>query len=200
MHEPVSGLRFTVVQAIVFASKFGRGDPGRVKDAPFGLVLLAGDALGIDAEEHRHAVPCPLSSLRRRYPGIEPSGDSGMAECIRHVQQWRAGFSLGQRCPACLVEHLQIGAVGDDPSAWANEQAPIGAGTELVQVLAQHRHQFGMDRHVPCITLRPMLERASLAGLAAVSPEGAVPWCGVRQDHFTPSLPRKADQIFETQA
>jgi hypothetical protein len=41
---------------------------------PFGLVLLTGDAFGVDAEEHGQAVPGPLGDLKRSAGGFEPSG------------------------------------------------------------------------------------------------------------------------------
>lgn len=44
------------------------------------------------------------------------------------------------------------------------------ASAELVQVLAQHRHQLGMDGHAAGVTVCPVFERAGFTGLAAVGP------------------------------
>ena len=48
------------------------GRPHRIFDPAFGFVVLAGDAFGIDPQQHVHAVPRPLGDLRSRNSGIEP--------------------------------------------------------------------------------------------------------------------------------
>jgi hypothetical protein len=45
---------------------------GGLFDAPLRLVLLAGDALGVDQQQHVHAVPCPLIDL--------PSGHAALSQ------------------------------------------------------------------------------------------------------------------------
>jgi hypothetical protein len=71
--------------------KFGRpgadhlvivAGPGGFFDAALGFVLLPGDALGVDAQQHVHAVASPLGDLGRRHSGVQPSGDRRMTEII----------------------------------------------------------------------------------------------------------------------
>jgi hypothetical protein len=52
-------------------------------DSLAGAVLLAGDALGVHAQQHGHAVSCPFGHLGRRYPGIQPERNAGVPEVVR---------------------------------------------------------------------------------------------------------------------
>ena len=54
----------------------GRGD------APPGSVLLAGDALGVDLQQHRDAVAGPLGDLRRGHAGVEPRRHRGVPQVV----------------------------------------------------------------------------------------------------------------------
>lgn len=111
--------------------------PGCVGDTSHGLVLLTGNALGVDAQEHGHAMASPFGDLGWGDSGAEPGGHGGMSQGVRHVQQRRARFLGGECLGASLVEHLEIGPVGDDPAAGASEQPPVGTGAELLQVLTE---------------------------------------------------------------
>src|SRR5215813_756798 len=52
----------------------------RLFDAARGLAVLAGDALGVDTQQHVHAVPCPFGDLGSGYSGVEPGRDGGVAQ------------------------------------------------------------------------------------------------------------------------
>jgi hypothetical protein len=63
-------------------SEDGVGRPRGFEDPPLGLVLLAGDALGVDPEQDVDAVPGPVGDLRRRHASVEPGGDCGMPQVV----------------------------------------------------------------------------------------------------------------------
>jgi hypothetical protein len=51
-------------------------------DAALGKVLLPGEALGVDAEQHVDAVPGPLGDLSRSDAAVEPGGQARMAQVV----------------------------------------------------------------------------------------------------------------------
>ena len=57
------------------------------EDAPLGLVLLSGDAPGVDAQQHIDPVACPLGDLGRSGPGVEPGGHGRVPQIVRSAGQ-----------------------------------------------------------------------------------------------------------------
>ena len=51
-------------------------------NAALGLVLLAGDALGVDPQQDVDAVASPLGDLRGGYSGVQLGGDRRVAEIV----------------------------------------------------------------------------------------------------------------------
>ena len=51
-------------------------------DPAFGLVLLPGDALGVDPQQDVDAVASPLGDLRSGYSGVQLGGDRRVAEIV----------------------------------------------------------------------------------------------------------------------
>jgi hypothetical protein len=66
-------------------------------DAALRLVLLTGDALGVDPQQHVHAVARPLGDLRSGHPRVEPGGYRRVAEVVGAPGQQRSGFAGGGR-------------------------------------------------------------------------------------------------------
>jgi hypothetical protein len=137
---------------------------GRFEDAPLGLVLLPGDALGVDPEQHVHTVTCPLSDLRRGDPGVEPCGYGGVAEVVGAPGQERGCFCPAERCVSCLVEDREVGAVGESAATDADEHAAVWSGAVLLKVGAEQRDEFGVDGYWPGLPWCPVLEFAACAG------------------------------------
>jgi hypothetical protein len=63
------------------------GQSRRLFNTPLGFALLAGDALGVDPQQHVHAVPRPFGNLRSRNSGVEPGRDGGVAQVIGPAQE-----------------------------------------------------------------------------------------------------------------
>ena len=56
--------------------------PGGFLDAALGFVLLPGDALGVDPQQHVDAVARPIGDLRGGYSGVQPGRDRRMAQVV----------------------------------------------------------------------------------------------------------------------
>src|SRR5262249_34925329 len=66
----------------------------RFADPSLGKLVLAHDALGVDPQQHVHAVPGPLGYLSRVDAAVEPRGQAGMPEVIWAPSE-RRGFLRG---------------------------------------------------------------------------------------------------------
>src|ERR1039457_5328868 len=102
---------------------------GRFEGAPHGLVLLPGDAVGVDPEEHVHAVACPFGDLWRGHSGVKPCRDGGVTEVVGAPGQQRRCFRPAESCVACLVEDRAVGA-----AAGADEHAAVWSGAVLLKM------------------------------------------------------------------
>jgi hypothetical protein len=51
-------------------------------DATLGELVLADDVLGVDPEQHVHAVPGPFGDLGRVDAAVEPRGQAGMPQVV----------------------------------------------------------------------------------------------------------------------
>src|SRR6516165_11399894 len=138
-----------------------------------GLVLLPGDALGVDPQQDVDAVASPLGDLRGGYSGVQPGGDRRVAEIVGAPGQQGCRLLAGEGRSAGLVEDQQVGPVIEDAPTRAGEDAPVRPGRELLEVLAEQRDQFGMKRHRAGLPAWAVLELAALAGRSAVGPPGA---------------------------
>jgi hypothetical protein len=79
------------------------------------------------------------------------------------------------------VEHLQVAHSAMIPPRGLGEDPPARPVAEQLQVIAQQRHQLGVNRHDPGLASRPVLELSPFAGPAAVSPPGSAARLGVGQ-------------------
>ena len=77
------------------------------------------------------------------------------------------------------MEDQEVGPVVEDATTRASEDAPVRAGRELLEVLAEERHQLRVDGYRPGLATRTVLELPALAGGAAVGPPGAAALTGV---------------------
>src|SRR6266566_9344020 len=136
---------------------------GRFEDAPFGLVLLAGYALGVDPQQDVDAVSGPVGDLRWCDAGVEPGGDGCVAQVVGAAGQQRCRFRAGEGGGAGLVEDGEVGAVGEDSAAGADEDPAAGAGPVPLEVIAQQDHQFRVDWHGPRLAGCAVLEFPALA-------------------------------------
>jgi hypothetical protein len=62
------------------------------------------------------------------------------------------------------VKDLEVSAVVEYATATAGEDAPVRAGREVLEVLAEQHDQFRMEERGPRFAGRPVLEFAALPG------------------------------------
>ena len=67
----------------------------RFADPALGELVLAHDALGVDPQEHVHAVPGPLGHLGGVDAAVQPGGQAGVPEVVRAP-------ASGEACSAAL--------------------------------------------------------------------------------------------------
>jgi len=68
----------------------------RFADPALGQLVVAHDALGVDAQQHVHAVPGPLGHLGGIDAAVQPGGQAGMAEVAWPPGEGRGLLSRGQ--------------------------------------------------------------------------------------------------------
>ena len=71
------------------------------------------------------------------------------------------------------MEDGEVGAIGEDPAARSDEDAPAGAGAVPLKVIAEQGNQGWVNRYGSRLAGRAVLELAALAGSAVVGPVGA---------------------------
>src|SRR6516162_460265 len=81
---------------------------GGFLDPALGLVLLPGDALGVDPQQDVDAVASPRSDLRGGDSGVQPGGDRRMAEIVGAPGQQGYGLGRGEGGGTGLVEDQQV--------------------------------------------------------------------------------------------
>src|SRR5262249_50714507 len=138
-----------------------------------GKLVLAHDALGVDPQQHVHAVPSPLGYLGRIDAAIEPRGQAGVPEVI-----WAPGERGGLlRSAQSRLARFDPGAAVSDrwqvATSHATEQSAIRGGDKLVEMRAQKPRQLGMGGHDAAVSLGPVLELSSLPGTPVVRPLAA---------------------------
>jgi len=69
----------------------------RVGDALAGGISLPVDAVGVDLEQDRDAVPGPAGDLGGGHPGVEPQRDSGVAQVVGAAAERGAALRVGER-------------------------------------------------------------------------------------------------------
>src|SRR6516225_563510 len=173
--------------------------PSGLFDAALGLVLLAGDALGVDAQQHVHAVARPVGDLRSGYARVEPGRDGRVPQIVGASRQQRGGLAGSESSGTGLVEDQKVRPVVEDAAAWAGEDAPVRAGWELLEVLTEKRDQLRVDGHWACLAARTVLELAALASGAAIGPPGAAARLRVGQDQLAPSRDWAAGKVVAAQ-
>ena len=62
--------------------------PQRFADPALGELVLAHDALGVDPQEHVHAVAGPLGYLRGLDASVQPRGQAGMPKIVWPPCEW----------------------------------------------------------------------------------------------------------------
>jgi len=68
----------------------------RFTDASLGELVLAHDALGVDPQQHVHAVPGPLRHLSGVDAAVEPRGQTGMPKVIGAPGEGRGLLGRGE--------------------------------------------------------------------------------------------------------
>jgi hypothetical protein len=164
-------------------------------DAAPGFGLLPGDALGVDPQQHVHAVARPLGDLGRGHPRVQPGGNGRMAQIVGTPGQQRRGLAGGEGGGSGLVEDLEVGAVVEDAAARSGEDAPVRAWRVVLQVLAEERDQLGMDGYRAGFAARSVLEFPALPGGSAAGPPGAAARLGVGQDELAPAMVGQAARL-----
>jgi hypothetical protein len=137
---------------------------GGLFDAPLRLVLLAGDAFGVDPQQDVDAVACPLGDLGSGHARVEPGGYRRVSEVVGAPRQQRSRLASREGCSPGLVKDLEIRAVIEDAATGTGEDAPVRSGRVLLDVLGEKRDEFGMDGHRAGLAAGAVLELAVLAG------------------------------------
>src|SRR6266566_1262590 len=88
---------------------------GRFEDAPLGLVLLAGDALGVDPQQDVDLVPGPVGYLRWCDAGVQPGGDRRVTQVVGAAGQQRRRLWAGEGRGRGLVEDGEARSVRIPP-------------------------------------------------------------------------------------
>jgi hypothetical protein len=156
-------------------------------DAALGLCLLAGNALGVDAEQDTDAVACPLGDLGRRFP-------------------WSEGSS------ASLVKDLEVSPVVEDAAARTCEYAPVGAAREFFRCWLSSTTSsgwIGTGRVSPvgrCLSSRrcragqlsvhkvPLAEQHAITSAGRLGASSPARFGG-GQDQFAPAVVGQASEI-----
>ncbi len=117
------GMRGAVLLALSQAKRIG--------DALARQIFLSGDALGVDLEQHCHAVSGPFRDLRWCYTSVEPRRHARVPEVVCAPGQRRGVFLISQcflsgSAPGAAVGALrELAGVADSP-----EQVAVGVRAE----------------------------------------------------------------------
>ena len=69
---PLSGCLLALVVSFLVRAGLGLGGVDSVGDAAVGGIGLPVDAVGVDLQQDRDAVPGPAGDLSRGHPGVQP--------------------------------------------------------------------------------------------------------------------------------
>ena len=142
-------------------------------DAALGKLVLARDALGVDAQQHVHAVPGPLGHLGGIDAAVEPGGQAGEPQVVWPPGEGRGLLRRGERQLAGFGPGAAVGDRGQLAAPHTGEEAAIVARAEVRQMIAQKPGQLGMSGHDPDVALGPVLELPPLPRAAVVGPFAA---------------------------
>src|SRR5215813_10031404 len=109
----------------------------RFTDASLGELVLAHNALGVDPQQHVHAVPGPLGYLGRVDAAVEPRGQAGVPEVIWAPRE-RGGLLRGAQ--SRLTRFDPGASVGDRrqfAASYAVEQAAVRTCGEIGKVIPE---------------------------------------------------------------
>ena len=86
-----------------------------------GRLVLPFDALGVDLEQHVHAVPGPLRDLGRWHSRIEPKRHGGVPQLVGHLAERGALLHRGQGVLSSRPPDPGIGLLEIEPrpTPWA---------------------------------------------------------------------------------
>jgi len=104
--------------------------PRSFLDAALGFVLLAGYALGVDAQQDVNAVSCPVGDLRGGHSGVQPGRNGGVPQVVGATGEQGCRFLAAEGRGASLVEDLEVGPVIEDAAARRGTPPPLPAGPE----------------------------------------------------------------------
>ena len=125
----------------------------RFADPALGELVLAHNALGVDPQQHVHAVPSPLRHLGRVHAAVEPRGEAGVPEVVRAPRERRGLLRRGQGRLACLDTGALVGdgrqfATPDTAEETAiRGSAPCSNSTAAASSTAPKRHRPPPGRH-----------------------------------------------------
>jgi hypothetical protein len=116
-------------------------------DPAAGRVPLAGEALGVDLEQHDDAVAGPLGDLRRRDTRAQPRRHRRMPQVVRTSGEWTGGLVLRQCLDPCLSLDPGVRALGGLVLANSSEEQAIGRRAERGEMIRQKRCRLGRARN-----------------------------------------------------
>jgi hypothetical protein len=144
-----------------------------VGDALVGGVGLAVDAVGVDLEQDRDAVPGAAGDFGGGDAGVQPQGDGGVPQVVGAAGQRGGVLGGGEGGGAGGGPVVAVGAVLDDAAACGAEDPPVRGGAVALEVGAEDLDQDGRDGDGPGLVLGAVFQAAGLAGGAVVGPVAA---------------------------
>jgi hypothetical protein len=79
--------------------------------------VLAGDAVGIDPQQHVDAVACPFGDLGSGYSFVEPGRYCGVAQVIGSARERAGCVSRAERLFPGRVEYIEVGPFSEGAAA-----------------------------------------------------------------------------------
>ena len=143
--------------------------PERGGDATTGRVLLAGDALGVDLQQHGDAVTGPLGDLGRRHAGVEPGRHRRVPQVVGPARERRRdllGRSARRPGPCRQVRQYVLSA--SSPPRTPRNSSPSGPVPNVFRCACSRTVSSGGHGDHAGLTLGPVLQLALLTPPPAV--------------------------------
>src|SRR5215471_19607023 len=94
-------------------------------DAALGEFVLARDALGVDAQQHVHAVPGPFGHLGGIDAAVQPRRQAGVPQVVWPPGQRRGLLGRGEGQLACLNPGTAVGDGGQFAAPHTGEETAV---------------------------------------------------------------------------
>src|SRR5215813_10409194 len=132
-------------------------------DTALGDLVLAVEALGIDAEQHLDAMARPLCHLGCGHSPVEPSGQACVAKVVRSTRKLRVVLIARQCSLARLLPCPPVGDSGQRAALDSLEEGIYCLTGGEGEVVAEQSGQPRRARDTPRLTFGSVLESSPVA-------------------------------------